>query len=68
MNAETQVQSFQAHMSPARCRWCIERTGAERYRFMGVWQAGLCVPLKHTTFTDTICPECQREYFAEYLD
>ena len=42
----------------ARCKWCVARIGKERYRFLGVWHDGLCVPLAHTTFTDGICPEC----------
>jgi hypothetical protein len=50
----------------ARCRWCIERLGCERYRLAGVWQVGLGVPFTDARFTDDICPECEQEFFPEY--
>jgi hypothetical protein len=49
----------------ARCKWCIERIGGERYRFLGAWHNGLCVPLTHCDFTDTICPECEEKFFPD---
>lgn len=61
-----QIQPAEQQAPVARCKWCIKRIGNERYRFMGVWQNGLCVPLAHTDFTDAICPDCAKEYFPEF--
>lgn len=59
-NAEGQRLKAEAPEPIARCKWCIERLGRERYRVDGVWE-GIFSPAHFfgdAEFTDGICPEC----------
>ncbi|HEV2692247.1 MAG TPA: hypothetical protein VG347_05070 [Verrucomicrobiae bacterium] len=62
----TQAKTITEQVAPAaRCKWCVKRIGRESYRLLGAWHKGLCVPITCIDFTDTICPECEAEFFPD---